>query len=874
MRVVLAVHTAELRVAACAAAGALRAEGIAEVLVVDLSSPVHGSTPQADADGVLHLPADPTLPMVASTALAQSARLAEWLGTCAPDVTVLAADAGLAHFPVMQRAQGLVPATSCIGCLLTQSAELETVGTDRWLTEPALLERAATTGAAISAADLLLCAPGVTTVALEQRGWTPPAGTRREVVLDAATLADAVRALSRDVPAAAAPITLPRISVCVTHHERPALLRQALASIAAQDYPNTEVLIVDDGSTSAETRAALHAMEPWMEKRGWHLLREPNRYLGGARNAAWTRATGEYVLFLDDDDCLRPGALRLLAEAAERTGADVTSCFLDYFEGTDAPGPTTPVHHRWVVPGPCGASAMLQNDFGAAAALVRRSLLEATGGYTEDRGVGFEDWEFWLRAYARGARFTVVPRALLWIRWNIGGMQQTTARRQATNHARALRPVAETMPAVWRDLPALAVGLHRKTQWLSHRVVQLERALADAQRAPRSGAVPAGTPSLPARVARGTSGPMRCQVWHTEGLGLSGILSWMWRLRTQFGPATDVDVRLVDLAMRPYGFQQAGPDPSTLYDERITSSAAFLEFLQRTADDVHVINHAFDVVSALVEQLGVEVVRTFRLIGVCHTDQDYYYDNLLRLAPVLRAIVCVSETCARELAARAPAHAAKLVVLPAWAVTLPAEPVPPRRAGAPLRLLYTGRIVQYQKRVLDLVRLAIELRRARVDATITIVGDGPDLPALQEALTRVRGHAVPVRVEPVRAPWDMEPLLRAHDALVQVSEFEGASVSLMEALAHGLLPVVTTTRSGHDLLVPGENAVTAPVGDMRRLAEALRDVTRTPAGLASLQRAARATAERYLGDLAYPERFAGLVSQVAHEPVTGLARVA
>jgi glycosyltransferase involved in cell wall biosynthesis len=512
------------------------------------------------------------------------------------------------------------------------------------------------------------------------------------------------------------------------------------------------------------------------------------------------------------------------------------------------------------MPGPCGAQTVLQNDFGAAVALVRRSLLAAHGGYTEDRGVGFEDWEFWLRAYTAGARFTVVPRPLLWIRWNIGGMQQTTASRQVANHARALRPVAEALPAAWRDLPALAVGLHRRGALLTRRIAELERELAAARRT--AGAAPADAPALPERVARGAAPPARCHVWHTEGLGLSGILAWMWRLRTQFGPATDVDVRLVDLAARPYGFQQVGTDPSSLYDERVASADEFLAFIRRTADDVHVVNHAFEYVTALVEQLGVTAVAALRLIGVCHTDQEYYYANLERLAPALRTIVCVSETCARTLAARIPTHAHKLVVLPAWAVTLPEAPVAARPARAPLRILYTGRIVQYQKRVLDLALLAVELRRAGVDATLTIVGDGPDLPVLRAALDKVAAHAIPVTIEAVRAPWAMEPLLRAHDAFVQVSEFEGASVSLMEALAHGLLPVVTTTRSGHDLLEPGVNAVTAEVGDMRGLAAALAAVVADPSVLRAMQRAARGRAEAHLAELAYAERFAGLIATV------------
>lgn len=867
MRIALVAHTASLRQVAVEAAGRLRRDDRTwEVVVVDLSSSAPPGAAVVDAEGVLRLPVDPTVPVVASTALAQAARLAEWLGQFKPDISMLPADAGLAYYAVAQREQGLVPRSSRIGCVMLHAPDLDAARQSTWLANPALLERAVTTGAAVTHADLLVLTPGASTVVLQQRGWLVPGDTRRVDVIDATVLVNAVRDLATCArPAESDPLPeeeMPRITVCVTHHDRPELLRQALSTVAAQTYPHVEVIVVDDGSRQPETLAVLDAMAPWMAARGWRLLREPNRFPGAARNTAARYATGTHLLFLDDDDGLTPDALETFARAARGTGADVVTAFADYFEGSRPPNAPGPLHHRWVAPGPCGAQSLLQNDFGVVTALIRRDAFESAGGFREQQGVGFEDWEFFLALYTAGRRFTVVPRPLVRVRWSTSGRMAESESRRVTSHMDALRPVDAAMPEAWRDLPALAVGLHVQNRLLAQRITALEKEL---ERAKRTMAVQATGPvhSLPSPIARGSTPPVRCHVWHTEGLGLSGILSWMWRLRTQIGPQTDVDVRLVDLAVQPYGFQQVGPDPSMLYDERVETSAAFSAFLQHTAGDVHIINHAFTYVAAMVEQLGHEVVSALRLVGVCHTDQDYYYDNLTRLAPVLRAIVCVSDTCARELAARIPEHRAKLVVLPAWAVSLPANPVPPYEKGKPLRLLYTGRIVQYQKRVLDLAILAVELRRAGVNATITIVGDGPDLPLLQEALAKVAPYGVPVTVEPVRAPWDMEPMLRAHDAFVQVSEFEGASVSLMEALAYGLLPVVTTTRSGHDLLVPGSNTVTAPVGDMQALAAALAEVVRQKGQGAALQRGARETAERYLEELAYPERLAGLISRIA-----------
>ena len=52
-----------------------------------------------------------------------------------------------------------------------------------------------------------------------------------------------------------------------------------------------------------------------------------------------------------------------------------------------------------------------KNCFGDANAFVRRSALAAVGGYTEDAGVGFEDWELYATAALQGLHVAIVPEA-------------------------------------------------------------------------------------------------------------------------------------------------------------------------------------------------------------------------------------------------------------------------------------------------------------------------------------------------------------------------------------------------------------------------------------------------------------------------------
>jgi hypothetical protein len=106
--------------------------------------------------------------------------------------------------------------------------------------------------------------------------------------------------------------------------------------------------------------------------------------------------------------------------------------------------PTWPFLGAAVVPG------ALRNVFGDANAFIRQSVFDRIGGFTEDVGVGCEDWEFFARAVLAGLRLEVVPEPLVRYRQSPMGMLQTTAAQ--VNHLRALRPYQAVMPEQLRGL--------------------------------------------------------------------------------------------------------------------------------------------------------------------------------------------------------------------------------------------------------------------------------------------------------------------------------------------------------------------------------------------------------------------------------------
>ena len=102
-------------------------------------------------------------------------------------------------------------------------------------------------------------------------------------------------------------MSLPSISVIIPTYNREKVLRETLADVLQQDYPDFEVLVVDQTTThEPETDAYLQSLA---ESSRIQWLRLDWASLPGARNYAVRRSQGAIILFLDDDVQLPPGFL-------------------------------------------------------------------------------------------------------------------------------------------------------------------------------------------------------------------------------------------------------------------------------------------------------------------------------------------------------------------------------------------------------------------------------------------------------------------------------------------------------------------------------------------------------------------------------------
>ena len=143
------------------------------------------------------------------------------------------------------------------------------------------------------------------------------------------------------------------------------------------------------------------------------------------------------------------------------------------------------------------------------------------------------------------------------------------------------------------------------------------------------------------------------------------------------------------------------------------------------------------------------------------------------------------------------------------------------------------------------VELTKQLRNRQVPFQLTFVGDGHDEAGMKKELAGLVDEGA-VRFLGRQAPEQVLTEVARHDALVLTSEFEGLPLSLLEAMAHGCVAVVTDIESGvSEILKHGQNAMLSPVGAMGEMAANIEALQRDRELAQSLRERGYATLTEY-----------------------------
>ena len=210
----------------------------------------------------------------------------------------------------------------------------------------------------------------------------------------------------------------PLVSVLLTTRDRRQVLLDCLDTLAAQTWPNLEVIVADNASTDGTVEAVRQA-HPEVKV----VAATENRGIAGGRNLAEAQAQGEYLLFLDSDTLVDPDCVTRLVEFLQATpgaGIAVPKMYYEnppghvWFRGstvslvssrtinTDVNLPDDPADTE---PRPCA--------HGPTAFMATRDCARAVGGHDERYFMTYADMDYAVTAKRLGFDVYYVPGASL-----------------------------------------------------------------------------------------------------------------------------------------------------------------------------------------------------------------------------------------------------------------------------------------------------------------------------------------------------------------------------------------------------------------------------------------------------------------------------
>lgn len=187
----------------------------------------------------------------------------------------------------------------------------------------------------------------------------------------------------------------PLVSVIIPTYNRAPLIESSIRSVFAQDYPNIEVIVVDDGSID-DTELVVSRLA---DKRLRYFKQTENHGAPAARNVGVREAHGDFLAFLDSDDAWEPNKLSRQMETMVRTGAE-TALVYTGMRKVDESGATIgfkkPKKRGWIY-----NDLLRDNVVGSTStALVRTSAFRAVGGFDETLR-SRQDLDLWIRIAAK-----------------------------------------------------------------------------------------------------------------------------------------------------------------------------------------------------------------------------------------------------------------------------------------------------------------------------------------------------------------------------------------------------------------------------------------------------------------------------------------
>ena len=244
------------------------------------------------------------------------------------------------------------------------------------------------------------------------------------------------------------PIDAP-VDVCVPYYNLGPYLPDLLESLTEQTTSDFNLFVVNDGSTDPESTQVFEEMKVKYKRDGWHFISTVNRGVCAARNYAASLGNAEYICFVDADNVAAPDMVEQFVEAMRHSNDDCLTCYFYAFKGktpyawrrskTSGSRILHPPLQVWVPLGNAPVGNVLSNTYGDGNCIIRRSVFEEIGGFTEDypKYINHEDRELLTILSLSEYKLDVIPEFLFFYRVRPESRLRTTVEYQ--NDERVLR---------------------------------------------------------------------------------------------------------------------------------------------------------------------------------------------------------------------------------------------------------------------------------------------------------------------------------------------------------------------------------------------------------------------------------------------------
>lgn len=217
---------------------------------------------------------------------------------------------------------------------------------------------------------------------------------------------------------------MPRVSVVIPTYNCAKFLGRTIDSALKQTYRDFEIIVVDDGSTDG-TQALVAAY-----KESVRYVYQSNQGASAARNAALSRASGEFIAYLDADDLWLPDKL---ARQVEFLDAHSTCGFV-HTEVSVIDEQDTVLHacfnqdtKRPIPQGQCVRDLLLRSHIQTLTVLERRTAFDDAGKFDLRLPVA-QDYLHWISVGLQGYGVGYLPEPLGQYRWRAGSLMSSQRR--------------------------------------------------------------------------------------------------------------------------------------------------------------------------------------------------------------------------------------------------------------------------------------------------------------------------------------------------------------------------------------------------------------------------------------------------------------